>query len=102
MPVGNGAAFSAERPTKLEDIKDGASKTIMVVEVDEQHAVIWTQPEDWPFDPQAPAKGLGRFFDRGFHAAFCDGSVRFLPKTIDEKTLKALFTRAGGEVVGSF
>ena len=70
--------------------------------MDEQHAVIWTQPEDWPFDPQAPAKGLGRFFDRGFHAAFCDGSVRFLPKTIDEKTLKALFTRAGGEVVGSF
>ena len=36
------------------------------------------------------------------HAAFCDGSVHFLPKTIDPKTLKALFTRAGGEPVSSF
>ena len=102
LPVGNGAAFSTDRPTKIADITDGTAHTIMAVEVDDQHAVIWTKPEDWPFDPQAPANGLGRFFDGGFHAAFCDGSVHFLRKTIDPKTLKALFTRAGGEPVSSF
>ncbi len=99
LPVGNGAAFSADRPTKMADITDGTSYTIMVVEVDDQHAAIWTKPEDWPFDPEAPANGLSRFFQGGFHAAFCDGSVHFLPKTIDRKTLKALFTRAGGEYI---
>jgi hypothetical protein len=102
LPVGNGAAFSADRPTKPEDITDGTSQTIMIVEVDNFHAVPWTKPEDWPFDPQAPAKGLCFYFGGGFHAAFCDGSVHFIPKTIDPKTLKALFTRAGGETVDEF
>ena len=35
-------------------------------------------------------------------AALCDGSARFLGETMDLKTLKAILTRAGGEVVGEF
>ena len=33
----------------------------------------------------------------GYNVAFSDGSVRFLPKGIDEKLLRALITIAGGE-----
>jgi hypothetical protein len=99
LPVGGGAAFEADKPTTFKDIKDGTSNTIMVVEVDDEHAVIWTKPEDLSFDPKDPSKGLGRFFDGGFNATICDGSVRFISSSVDEKVLKAVFTRDGKERV---
>ena len=101
LPVGNGAVFEADKPTEFKDIKDGLCNTILAVEVDDEHAVIWTKPEDLPFDPKDPAKGLGNF-NGGFNASICDGSVRWMllpkePKDIER--LRALFTRAGREVV---
>ncbi len=103
VPVGDGALYSSPRDEpQFKDITDGLSSTIMTVEVDDRHAVVWTKPDDLPFDPQDPKKGIGNLFEDGFHAAFCDGSVRFLRKTIDPKTLKALMTRAGGEMIGDF
>ncbi len=35
----------------------------------------------------------------GFHVLMADGSVQFLSRDLDEKTLRALITRAGGEAV---
>lgn len=99
LPVGNGAGFTMDKPTEFKDIRDGTSMTIMVVEVDDQHATVWTKPDDWPFNPKEPAKGLGRFFDGGFNAAFFDGSVTTFRAGLDMKTLHGLLTRAGGEVV---
>jgi prepilin-type processing-associated H-X9-DG protein len=45
--------------------------------------------------------GLGtlRSFDTIVNAAFCDGSVRALSNSVDDKVWKALMTRNGGEVV---
>jgi hypothetical protein len=100
LPVGNGAAFAADKPTEFRDITDGTSNTIMVVEVDDQHAAVWTKPDDWAFDPKDVTKGLGRFFDGGFNAAICDGSVRFMQRDFDPKKLRAVFTRAGREPIG--
>ncbi len=103
LPVGNGAVFDAEKPTAFNDIKDGASNTIMVVTVDDRQAVIWTRPDDWPFDPKDPAKGLGRFFGGSSSAALCDGSVSWFkwPQNAkDVAALRAMFTRAGGERIG--
>ena len=97
LPVGNGAGFTADKPTEIKDITDGTVNTVMIVEVDDDHAAIWTKPEDWQFDPQQPAKGLGQFFDGRFNAAFFDGGVRAISASIDQKTLKALFTRAAGD-----
>jgi hypothetical protein len=86
LPVGGGAVFEADKPTLLKDITDGTSNTIMIVEADDDHAVIWTKPEDLSFDPKDPSKGLSHFFDGGFNAALCDGSVRWLswPKDANE------------------
>jgi uncharacterized protein (TIGR03067 family) len=36
---------------------------------------------------------------RGTYALMADGSVRFLPETISEKTFRAMVTRAGGETL---
>jgi hypothetical protein len=102
LPVGNGAVFEADKPTEFKDIVDGTSNTIMIVEVDDQHASIWTKPEDLPFDPKDPTRGLGRFFDGGFNASICDGSVRWMewpkePKDIHR--LGCLIMRADREPV---
>jgi hypothetical protein len=69
----------------------------MMIEVDDAHAVIWTKPEDLPFDPQDPKKGFSAAYEGGYPVGMCDGSARILPKKIDAKDLKALFTRAAGD-----
>jgi prepilin-type processing-associated H-X9-DG protein len=103
VPVGGGALYSSiDEEPQFKQIIDGTSNTIMVVQMKSQDAVIWTKPDDLSFDPKDPKKGLGEANAGGFNAAFCDGSVRFLRSTIDPKTLKALFTRAGGEVIGEY
>lgn len=103
VPISQGALYASltDEP-QLKDITDGTANTIMVAEVDDPHAVVWTKPDDFSFDPKDPAKGIGSPHENGFNAAFCDGSVRLIPKTIDAKTLKALITRAGGEVVSGY
>jgi prepilin-type processing-associated H-X9-DG protein len=96
--VGNGAGFEHQRQgIHLAAIPDGTSNTLMAVEAADP--VVWTKPDDLAFDPAKPLPKLGGHFPGGFNALFMDGSVRFIRSTIPEATLKALITRAGGEVV---
>ena len=100
VPTGKETIFSDDKGTKLRQITDGTSKTILVVEVDAQHAVPWSKPEDLAVDEEKPAAGLARMPGSGaILAAFADGSVHMLPGDIDPVTLWAYFTSAGGEVV---
>lgn len=80
-----------------QQITDGLSNTIMVVEAD--RAVPWTKPDDLEFDAEKPLKGLGALRPGGFNALMSDGSVRFLSNTIDLNLLNALMTKAGKEPV---
>jgi prepilin-type processing-associated H-X9-DG protein len=96
---GKGLMFDGEKGRKVADITAGTSNTIMVVEADDDHAVIWTRPEDWQFDPQHPMAGLGHAHPGGFNALFADCSVRFIAGSIDPATFQAMLTIAGGEVV---
>ncbi|MHB8957563.1 MAG: DUF1559 family PulG-like putative transporter [Pirellulaceae bacterium] len=80
-------------------ITDGASNTVMVVEANDAAAVIWTKPDDLVPAADNPLQGLGAMRPGGFLAAFCDGSVRIIAATVDRNTLKAIFTRSGGEPV---
>lgn len=81
----------------IMDITDGVSNTILLVE--SKRDVPWTKPEDIPFDANSPLRELQGFNENGFNAAFADGSVRFISKSIDQTVLKALITRAGGEAI---
>jgi hypothetical protein len=92
---GKGAAFEGTEGIPLKDFTDGAATTILIVEAN--RLVPWTKPDLLPYLPDRPIPRLGEKED-GFHAAFADGSVRFL-KEPDEKTLRALITRNGGEKV---
>ena len=54
------------------------------------------------YDPKEPLKGLGGLYGEGFSVGICDGSVRFVFKSVDPKILRALMTAAGGEVIEPF
>jgi hypothetical protein len=96
---GPNTVFPDGKGINIADIPDGTSNTIMAVEVSDPKAVIWTRPDDFPYDEKNPAAGLVGLRPRGFLAAFCDGSVRFISASIDANVLKSLFTRNDGQPV---
>ncbi len=96
---GKGAIFEGTTGIKFSDITDGTSNTILIVEAED--AVTWTKPEELPFDAKKDPPKVGLKGATMFNAAFADGSVRSLDKTIDKDTLKAYITRNGGETVGN-
>lgn len=96
-PVSDESLLRLTEPTRFADITDGTSNTIMILETAADVAVPWTAPEDYEIDEDDPGANL--FVNRITQAVFGDGSVRVLAETIDANVLRALFTRAGGEVV---
>src|SRR5581483_1589324 len=58
VPAGKNTAFDGMKRLKFLDVTDGASNTLLMVDVDDEHAVTWTKPNDWEFDPKAPTRGL--------------------------------------------
>jgi hypothetical protein len=98
-PRGDSTAFPAGKAVRIREVTDGTSKTIAVLEVDDDRAVIWSKPDDWQYDANDPHAGLGHQTPEGFLCAFLDASVHFLPNTTDSEILNKLFTRNGREPV---
>jgi len=99
VPVGPETIFHDNRGSTARDITDGTSQTIALVEVVPERAVVWTQPEDWAVDLAHPKQGLERSDRSYIVAARCDGSAHTIPLSTDDKTLRALLTRNGGEMI---
>lgn len=77
------------------DIPDGASRTIVFVEADSEHAVIWTKPGDLPGDPAVLRRKLSRFRG-GFLVVFADGRAKLLRTDLDDDLLRGLILRNDG------
>ncbi len=90
------------RGMRMRKIKDGTSKTIVLLEASDDLAVIWTKPDDFVPAEDDPINGVVGLRKEGFLAAYGDGSIRIIPKSIQKDTLKALFTRDGGEPTRGF
>jgi hypothetical protein len=97
LPVGPGTMFEGHEGKTFKEITDGISRTIMAVEVDDEHAVIWSKPDDLPYDPKEPAKSLGGHFKDVFVALMGDGAVRVFPLSIPADDLRSWFSAAAGD-----
>jgi prepilin-type processing-associated H-X9-DG protein len=96
VPRGAGTIFPGAKGVPIKEITDGTSNTIMVMEVDDGQAKVWTKPEDWEVDPEPK---LPTHHSDGTNISFADGSVRFLKGSISPKLLLKLLTKDGGEVI---
>jgi prepilin-type processing-associated H-X9-DG protein len=104
-PRGKATIFPGTETVKLQDVTDGTSNTIMVIEAGDANAVIWTKPDDWQVDPDPNTAGVFTSHTgmraKGTNVGFADGSVRFLHETISPRLLRALLTRNGTEVISA-
>jgi prepilin-type processing-associated H-X9-DG protein len=103
-PHSRAGVFGYDRVTRMEDITDGASTTMMLAETA-------TASGPWTAGGPATVRGLdtnrqpyigksrqfGGNHRGGANVAFADGSVRFLSESIDPKVFEAIATIAGGE-----
>lgn len=111
LPRGHRRAgvFGYDRQTSLKDITDGASYTMILAESSRIHGSWLTggyATVRGLDQSEQPYIGINRQFgglhpdtDHGGGAnfAFADGSVRFIPETIDSRVFEAFSTIAGGE-----
>jgi prepilin-type processing-associated H-X9-DG protein len=96
--------FGNDRVTRFEDIRDGMSTTMVVIETARDHGP-WTAGGPSSVRVVDPAtrpyigrnRPFGGYHPGGANAAFADGSVRFIRETIDPRIVEAIATIAGGE-----
>lgn len=102
--TGPGTLFEEGVGVKFQDLIDGASNTIMAVEV-VGTGVKWSEPKDLDINTMifkinaGGANAIGSPFPGGANVLMADGSVRFLSNDTLEQTLRAMVTRAGGEII---
>lgn len=89
--------------TKLREVRDGTSNTLLVVE--SSTPVPWTRPDADPtFNElmnrvEAGPNPIGSTHVGGANVAMADGSVHFLSSGIDSRTVRMMLQPSDGQVV---
>lgn len=91
---GPGAIFDPKAKVGIQDIQDGTSNTLLVVEAGPP--VPWTKPADIAFDPAAKPPVLEGPYTDATHAACADGSTYRMKPKVDDKWLQLLILRNDG------
>ena len=72
VPAGPKLVFNGTQKMMLRDITDGAANTILLMDVDDSKAVLWTKPDDYPVEQIGPTRTRSGPAQVDFHA----GSIR--------------------------
>ncbi len=104
MLVGPGMVSDGPTGTSLQQLLDGSSQTILMVEVDAP-GIHWLEPRDISLEDFLAQFGRDR--TAGNHPGvvnvlFCDGSVHSIPRSFSPRRVRALCTIAGGEDASQF
>ena len=99
VPVGKQTIFGPPEGVSIREITDGTVNTILIVDADEAHAVIWTKPEDLNVDGVDAKQAVFGTRKEGVFCAFADGSVHASGPANHVHIGARLLTRNGGEVV---
>ena len=98
---GPGFVFFEDQATRMRDIKDGISNTLLVLEIVGTNSCEWMDPRDTNELALLNSLSAGNASHaRGRNAVFCDGAVRFLSDEIPFSTVRALLTIDAGDDVG--
>jgi prepilin-type processing-associated H-X9-DG protein len=99
--VGPDTAWPGSESTSLADFAYERGNILHVVEVS-YPGIHWMEPRDLQVSQMAPTvnstagRGISSAHPGGAHAAFVDGSVRFVPENTSAEELRAMLNRSGG------
>jgi hypothetical protein len=95
--VAPGSCFQPNQPRKRSDILDNPELTLMIVEVDSEHAVPWMSPADASEPIVLNLRSAAKLpHPAGIIALFASGRIRLLSaEDIKDETLKAMISIAG-------
>ncbi|MBI3862094.1 MAG: DUF1559 domain-containing protein, partial [Planctomycetia bacterium] len=110
--VGRGTCWPEQYSIRYEDIHDGTSNTVQLVE-SSNSSVQWLEPRDIAYrEAQSHGKPAGHptpsskhlsatnaNSQGGFHVTLADGSVKFLNHQIDPKIFRSLLSINGGRAL---
>lgn len=94
--------FGYDRKTRIRDITDGTSNTMMIADAKEPVPFLQGHLTMSGFSEEPYINGpdgFGSWHTGGMHILLADGSVHFISEDIDPEVVEALATKAGGEII---
>lgn len=92
-----GGVFDGDKSTKLAEITDGSSSTLLVVEAGEP--IEWTRPDELRFDPKGAMPKLGNPALREFLILRGDASTQPIARDISAELFRPLVTMNANDIV---
>ncbi|RMF43427.1 MAG: DUF1559 domain-containing protein [Planctomycetota bacterium] len=92
--VDSSSIFPGATPVSIQEITDGTSNTLLVIEAPPELAVPWMSPNDVDMDTFLTEVGRTHHTGGG-NAALADGSIQFLSQDVDVALKTSMVTKAG-------